>query len=105
MSTVFDHLENEYADVETMCRSYHVDPYTYKELLKQGVSQAEALKPAPLTGCLIGCLTVGEEVGDGWQCQCVCGNKIVVSDRDLRLGKVKDCGCGGKSGHRFDRVG
>ena len=83
-----------FPSVAAMCRAYKMDPYTYKERIKLGWSQAEALKPASFTGCLIGSLKVLSQEGDSWKCQCVCGNIIMVSDADLRNSKVKDCGCG-----------
>ena len=28
-----------------------------------------------------------------WLCQCACGNQIIVSGRNLRIGNTKSCGC------------
>lgn len=46
-----------------------------------------------------GKLTVIQEVkmlnksGAYWECQCECGNKIIVRGADLRRGHTKSCGC------------
>lgn len=53
-----------------------------------------------LTGLRFGKLTVlGEDTGDATTlrkviCQCDCGNQKKVAFRDLKNGKVTDCGCG-----------
>ena len=52
------------------------------------------------TGHTYGLLTVinrnYDESKDGramWNCQCECGNKCVVSGKNLRSGTVSSCGC------------
>lgn len=52
-----------------------------------------------LTGQRFGHYTVLEKVNKPndtrayWMCQCDCGNKRIVSGRDLRDGRSKSCGC------------
>jgi hypothetical protein len=52
-----------------------------------------------LTGQQFGGLTVLRQAGNSpggaalWLCQCVCGQRTKPFGRDLRLGKVKSCGC------------
>lgn len=36
-----------------------------------------------------------------WECQCSCGNKIIVSGARLRFGVVKSCGCVQSQGERL----
>jgi len=58
-----------------------------------------------LTGCVFGRLTVLSEADRGpacagnkygkrrWQCECSCGEQIVVYGNNLRTGKSSSCGC------------
>lgn len=53
-----------------------------------------------LTGKTIGRLTVVKQASERrnryimWECKCSCGNTTIVSSSNLRLEKVKSCGCG-----------
>lgn len=51
-----------------------------------------------MTGHVFGRLTVksrGENVGTRatWECECVCGNSVIVDGKKLRTGHTKSCGC------------
>ncbi|SHJ31099.1 transcriptional regulator [Hespellia stercorisuis] len=66
-----------------------------------------------LTGQTFGRLKVLRQVescADGharWMCECICKKKMVVSARNLKTGRTKDCGCVKKrlSGHCLDLQG
>lgn len=56
-----------------------------------------------MTGRVFGDLTViglGEKhrypcgvIANWWECECVCGKRVVVDGRNLRSGRTKNCGC------------
>ena len=47
-----------------------------------------------ITGKQFGRLTVSHYVGDGqWECECECGNRVVVRTYNLNSGNTKSCGC------------
>lgn len=47
-----------------------------------------------ITGKQFGRLTVSHYVGDGrWECECECGNRVVVQTYNLNSGNTKSCGC------------
>lgn len=47
-----------------------------------------------ITGKQFGRLTVLHYVGDGqWECECECGNRVVVRTYNLNSGNTKSCGC------------
>lgn len=47
-----------------------------------------------ITGKQFGRLTVSHYVGDGrWECECECGNHVVVQTCNLNSGNTKSCGC------------
>lgn len=47
-----------------------------------------------ITGKQFGRLTVSHYVGDGqWECECECGNRVVVRTYNLKNGNTKSCGC------------
>lgn len=56
-----------------------------------------------MTGKVFGDLTVvgfGEKhrypsgiIANWWECECVCGKRKIVDGRNLRSGRVKNCGC------------
>ena len=51
-----------------------------------------------LTGCTFGNLTAIEPAENlngrtAWLCRCECGNKCVITTKDLRCGKRTTCGC------------
>jgi hypothetical protein len=47
-----------------------------------------------ITGKQFGRLTVSHYVGDGqWECECECGNCVVVRTYNLNSGNTKSCGC------------
>lgn len=55
-------------------------------------------KAIDMTGREFGRLTVVERAGSSpqfarWKCKCVCGNEIVTTSNNLRLGHTKSCGC------------
>lgn len=56
--------------------------------------------PIEMTGKKFGKLTVLRRVLNvsehaTWECVCVCGRMNKVQGTDLRLGRVKSCGCAG----------
>lgn len=47
-----------------------------------------------ITGKQFGRLTVSHYVGNGqWECECECGNRVVVRTYNLNSGNTKSCGC------------
>ena len=47
-----------------------------------------------ITGKQFGRLTVSHYVGDGqWECECECGNRVVIRTYNLNSGNTKSCGC------------
>ena len=47
-----------------------------------------------ITGKQFGRLTVSHYVGDDrWECECECGNRVVVQTCNLNSGNTKSCGC------------
>ena len=55
-------------------------------------------KAEDLTGLRFGNLTALSRVSSEngrtkWLCRCLCGNQVVVSSRDLKVGHTKSCGC------------
>lgn len=47
-----------------------------------------------IAGKQFGRLTVSHYVGDGqWECECECGNRVVVRTYNLNSGNTKSCGC------------
>lgn len=56
-----------------------------------------------LTGSKFGSLTVLKEVGKTknnmklWECECSCGNRVVVPTNNLKSGHTKSCGCAWKN--------
>jgi hypothetical protein len=47
-----------------------------------------------IAGKQFGRLTVSHYVGDGqWECECECGNRVVVQTCNLNSGNTKSCGC------------
>lgn len=47
-----------------------------------------------ITGKQFGRLTVSHYVGNGqWECECKCGNRVVVKTYNLNSGNTKSCGC------------
>lgn len=47
-----------------------------------------------ITGKQFGRLTASHYVGDGqWECECECGNRVVVKTCNLNSGNTKSCGC------------
>lgn len=40
-----------------------------------------------------------------WRCRCDCGNIAIVRGTHLRQGKIKSCGCYGKSHNKIDMTG
>jgi len=60
-------------------------------------------------GCVYGYLTVVERVRTsnnciGWNCVCVCGNKVTVITANLTSGNTKSCGCFRSMATRTRRV-
>lgn len=57
------------------------------------------MKAKDETGNIYGYLTVIERVHNSpegkamWLCKCKCGNKVIVSGKNLRSGNTKSCGC------------
>ncbi len=53
-------------------------------------------------GRRFGMLTVESDTGKTssrytlWHCKCDCGGEIDVNTRDLKCGKIQDCGCVGR---------
>lgn len=52
-----------------------------------------------ISGKVFGRLTVRKDVGRDrfgqvlWECECVCGKKVIARGGDLRSGNTKSCGC------------
>ena len=47
-----------------------------------------------ISGKQFGRLTVSHYVGNGqWECECECGNRVVVRTYNLNSGNTKSCGC------------
>ena len=51
-----------------------------------------------ITGEKFGRLTVVDYAGNKngramWRCSCECGSEFITNGKDLRMGKVKSCGC------------
>ena len=56
-----------------------------------------------MTGRVFGDLTViglGEkhrypsgDTANWWECECICGKRVIVDGRNLRSGRTKNCGC------------
>lgn len=56
-------------------------------------------KPKDITGQRFGRLIALENTGEKqgtlylWKCKCDCGNEAIANIGDLKIGKVKSCGC------------
>lgn len=51
-----------------------------------------------IVGQVFGRLTITEFVGTNshgtiWTCMCICGNEIIASGKQLKIGNTKSCGC------------
>lgn len=55
----------------------------------------EANQSEDLTGKVYGYLTVLRRMPNSvlWECQCKCGNKVIVNTNHLNTGHTKSCGC------------
>lgn len=55
----------------------------------------EANQSKDLTGKVYGYLTVLRRIPNSalWECQCKCGNKVIVNTNHLNTGHTKSCGC------------
>lgn len=55
----------------------------------------EANQSEDLTGKVYGYLTVLRRIPNSvlWECQCKCGNKVIVNTNHLNTGHTKSCGC------------
>lgn len=84
-------------------------------VLRRGSSKScgclrRELQVVDMLGQKIGRLTVLEECGRNdrrevlWRCLCSCGNTVIVSGNQLRLG-TKSCGCLKDELHNFDLTG
>lgn len=65
-----------------------------------------------ITGQLFGRLTVIEETKERasnnsilWKCRCECGNSILATHTELKLGRKESCGCSKIHGNTLDRTG
>lgn len=85
--------------VKIIAKNFGVTPHTiYKYLKLHGIEQ-EDRRGLLKTGDIFGKLKLIETIGKSknntfyWKCICECGNTTKVTTSDLKIGKVKSCGC------------